>query len=146
MREIYNALIKCKDFKTLKNDMKNGYWNSCELINITQIDYLFHEFVYILDFENKKWSAYKSQYEKNDFTTIKDTKKGKLIPIITDIKFNDKLLITNDVIFKIKKIEHHETYDLMFNGTKWFLIIKDKIINSKINKEDLIADSVSKKI
>lgn len=140
MRELYNALINCKNFKTLKSNMENGFWNSSELINITKINYLFHEFIYILDFENKKWNAYKTQYDK------KDINKGKLLPIITDIKFNDKLLITNNEVFKIKKIEHRETYDLMFNGLKWFLVTNGKIINSKINREDLIAESVSKKL
>jgi hypothetical protein len=138
MRKLYIALNK--NIKILKTQIETGKWNNSNLTNIIKINYLFHEFIYILDFENKNWSAYKTQYNK------KDINKGKLIPIITDIKFNDNLLITNDEVFKIKKIEHHETYDLMFNGLKWFLVIKNKIINSKKNKEDLIAESVSKKL
>jgi len=67
MREIYGRLQK-GDYVQFKKDILSGKFTGVtekKLINIKQIDYLFHEYVYVLDFLKQRWFAFESKWKGN---------------------------------------------------------------------------------
>lgn len=104
MREIYERLQRCnteEDYQSFKREIESGEFTNEhheDFLNIKNIDYLYHEFVYILDFDKKRWSAYKSIWTENRNKPVEewDTHKGYLKPLIKDIDFKQNLSLTDD--------------------------------------------------
>ncbi len=140
MKNINEALIKEKNYEKLKKEIENGKWNNSDITNITEIDYLWHEFVYILNFDKKTWSAYETNHDKK-----------KLIPIMENIKFKDKLTFlfkdNDEYVIKIKKIIKNEpNYQILYDEKLYYLITKDEVIETSKSKTKILAKAISEKL
>jgi len=62
---------------------------------LTKVDYLFHEYVYVLDFDKKVWSAYKAVWDEDEKKPVEqwDNSKGHLEPLALDIPFDAIVII-----------------------------------------------------
>ena len=147
MKEIYLA-IKEYPLNKLQADMESGEWNNSDMTNITGIDYLWHEFVYIIDFDKKKWSAYQTKAD------VKDNMRGKLMPLMENIKFGDALIFATTKgsglykIIKVKKIIKDEPNYVVVKGEdEYYLVDKnDEFISSSKSKKDILQKAISEKI
>lgn len=110
MIEIYERLQECvteEDYQSFKREIESGEFTNEfheDFLNIDRVNYLYHEYVYMLDFEKKKWSAYASVWteESNKPVSEWDMYKGYLKPIIENIDFRQRLSITNDRVALLK--------------------------------------------
>jgi len=137
MKNISKAL-KRKDLNNLKKEMESGEWNNTKINDIIKIDYLWYEYVYIIDFEKKKWNGYKTnKYQK------------KLIPIMLNINFKDIIeVFTDEIVIKIHKIiKKQPNYKIIYDGKIYYLINnKNEIISKSTNKTDILSKGISEKI
>ena len=155
MNTIYRRLLKCaddKDYKKLEDDISNGVLTSGGQTNVMDIDYLWDEYIYVLDFEKKKWRGFKTQEDKRRVMTDKLHRYGKLIPLIEDLDFKDHIHFYRnednfECVTKVESMEDKIDYKIIFDGKKYILIDKDdKLIGTGRNKKKLIVESVAESL
>ena len=141
--------LKRKDLNKLKTEIESGEWNDSKMTDIIDIDYLWHEYVYILDFEKKTWGAYRTEQDDDE----KNNKLGKLEPILENIKFKDNIAILtkkndDEYVFIIKKIiKNEKNYKILYDGKTYYLVNNDdEIIELSTNKTDVLCKGVSEKL
>lgn len=81
------------DYETFREEIISGRFTDQDhpdFLHIKGIDYLFHEYVYVLDFVRKRWSAYDSVWdprERKKPVECWDTSKGRLKAYFEDVDF-----------------------------------------------------------
>ena len=140
--------LKRKDLNKLKKEIESGEWNDSKMTDIIDIDYLWHEYVYILDFEKKTWGAYRTEQDDDE----KNNKLGKLEPILENIKFKDNIAILtkndDEYVFIVKKvIKNEKNYKILYDGKTYYLVNNDdEVIELSTNKTDVLCKGVSEKL
>ena len=147
MNDIYEQLKKCvtdEDFKMLELKLKRGEYEK-------EIDYLYHQYVYILDFKKKKWEGFRTlEHPKKNILGLH--RYGKLIPLIEELDFNDHIYFYRneenfECVTKVESMEDKINYKIIFDGKKYILIDKDdKLIGTGRNKKKLIVESVAESL
>ena len=128
MNDIYEAIKDATDeeLKMLEEEIRNGDFTNerdDEFIDVTEIDYLFHEYVYILDFEKKKWQGFKTKKDgrRTNRRIANAIKYGKLIPLIEDLDFKDHIHFYRneenfECVTKVVSMEDKINYKIIFDG------------------------------
>ena len=104
MIKINQRLLECRkanlNYLLFKEEILSVRFTDTEIITINtikEIDYLFHEYIYILDFDKKTWSAYRTQFTEQGKDPKKwDNSKGKLIRILLNIPFDKEIKVYED--------------------------------------------------
>ena len=145
-----------RELKDFKQEIEKGaFFGAKHITNIVRsINFLFHEYVYIIDFKKKTWSIYRTlflgDYKGNK--EIKDVNKwdysnGKLNPILKDIPFNQELMFAvveeygYEEVILVKNVEENVSYKIIYDGKRYYFYSKseDMILGIEKSRRELLV-------